>query len=129
MAGYRAGLDPHGAAFHQGTSDPNYTTSLVNLFVMVYKLSGNTRYIDQAKYFFNRGTKGVYGDITARLAADDEVHHFVDTMFDSSTGYIYLARNKGELFSTYLIFENGGNPTVINTGSPPRTPTNLHLRN
>lgn len=117
-AGYRAGVTPTGAPYHKGTADPNYTTSLVNLLVMAYKLTGTQHYLDRAKYFFSRGTKGVYGSVTERLAPDDEVHHFVDTLFDSSTGYIYLSRNKGELFYTYLIFENGGNPVVIDHSQP-----------
>ena len=37
----------------------------------------------------------------------------VDTRFDTSTENFYLYNNKGELQYTYLIFENGGAPTVF----------------
>lgn len=88
--------------------DPVYTTSLVNTLVLGYKYGGDKQLYDRAKYFFNRGTKGIYGEPTKRAAADNVVHHFVDTKFASSTGYRYLDYNKGELQYVYLIFENGG---------------------
>jgi hypothetical protein len=124
-AGYIAGIDPKGDPHHVGLDDPNYTTSLVNLLVMGYKLTGKAAFLERAKTFFNRGTKGVYGSNTQRLCADDEVHHFVDTIFASSTGYLYLDRNRAELLYTYLIFENGGNPTI--ESSRPSPPQNLRL--
>ncbi|MFZ5469619.1 MAG: hypothetical protein ACOZIN_09295 [Myxococcota bacterium] len=96
--------------------DPVYTTSLVNTLVLGYKLTGETTLFERAKYFFNRGTKGVYGSPTQRAADDSTVHHFVDSTFDSSSGSFYLAYNKGELQYTYLLFENGGRPTVL--GAP-----------
>lgn len=85
--------------------DPVYTTSLVNTLVRGYRYTGNRYYYDRAKYFFNRGTKGVYGSPTARSAGDTEVDHFIDTKFASSTGFFYLDYNKGELQYTYLIFK------------------------
>jgi hypothetical protein len=92
--------------------DPVYTTSLVNTLVRGYKFSGDANLYARAKYFFNRGTKSVYGSPTQRTAADNVVDHFVDTRFQTSTGSFYLEYNKGELQYTYLIFENGGHPTV-----------------
>jgi len=65
------------------------------------------------KYCFERGTKNIYGSTTLREALDGVVAHFVDTRFDTSTGSAYLYNNKGELQYTYLIFENGGLPTVF----------------
>ena len=44
---------------------------------------------------------------------ENVVYHYVDTRFDTSTGSQYLYNNKGELQYTYLIFENGGVPTVF----------------
>lgn len=85
-----------------------YTTSLVNTLVMGYKLAGDSRFLDRAKHFFNRGTKAKYGSPTERVAADNVVHHFVDTIFSSDEWY--LSYNKGELQYTYMIFENGGMP-------------------
>jgi hypothetical protein len=89
--------------------DSAYTTSLVDTLVRGYKYAGKSagdRYLyDRAKYFFNRGTKGIYGDPRTRTAGDTEVAHFVDTRFDSSSGFFYLNFNKGELQYTYLMFE------------------------
>lgn len=99
--------------------DPVYTTSQVNLLVMGYKYTGDVTLLAKAKEFLNRGTKGVYGSPTARSAADNAVGHFIDTKFDTSSGNFYLDFNKGELLYTYLIFENGGLPTVEGTAPPP----------
>lgn len=88
--------------------DPVYTTALVNTLVRGYQYTGDRKYYDKAKIFFNRGTKGIYGSTTQRQAPDNEVGHFVDTRFASGTDYFFLDYNKGELFYTYLIFENGG---------------------
>jgi hypothetical protein len=126
-AGYISGVYPDGTPYFSNMSDPSYTTSLVNLLVMGYKLSGNSNLLSKAKTFFNRGTKGVYGSTTERLCADNEVHHFVDTIFASSTNYFYLEGNKTELLYTYLIFENGGAPTVESASSRPSPPKNLRL--
>lgn len=101
--------------------DPVYTTDLVNTLVWGYKFTGEINYYNRAKYFFNRGTKGVYGSPTQRAAADNVVHHFVDTIFDSSTGNVYLAYNKGELQYTYALFENPGAPSSDTTPPPPPT--------
>ncbi|PYV44930.1 MAG: hypothetical protein DMG06_04505 [Acidobacteria bacterium] len=103
--------------------DPVYTTDLVNTLVWGYKHTGDISFYNRAKYFFNRGTKGVYGSPTQRVAADNVVHHFVDTIFDSSMGNKYLAYNKGELQYTYLLFENpSASPSDTD---PPAPPTNL----
>src|SRR5262249_44894126 len=88
--------------------DPVYTTSLVNTLVRGYRYTGDAHYQARAKEFFNRGTKGIYGEPIKRAAADDEVAHFIDTEFDSSSGFLYLDHNKGELQYVYLVFENGG---------------------
>lgn len=126
------------AAWHNYSSggtatfwDPVYTTSLVNTLVIGYKLTGERRFYDQAKLFFNRGTKGVYGSPTQRAAADNQVHHFVDTRFGDGfspdpIGNPYLAYNKGELQYTYMIFENGGAPSTDAT--PPAAPKNLTVK-
>jgi len=85
--------------------DPVYTISLVNTLVRGYIYTGDRQLYNQAKYFFNRGTKGKYGEPVLRTAADNEVHHFVDTVFSSSSGNFYLDYNKGELQYTYLLFD------------------------
>jgi hypothetical protein len=88
---------------------------------MGYKLTGDTALLNRAKVFFNRGTKGEYGT-GRRLAGDNVVHHFIDSTFDSSASNFYLEYNKGELQYTYLIFENGGLPTVDGTPAPAPPP-------
>lgn len=134
---YQSGLDPtyqytgewfgwkNSKPFHKDNStqstvlnctifwDPVYTTSLVNTLVMGYKFTGERRYYDRARVFFNRGTKGIFGQACERAAADGAVHHFVDTVFSSASGYYMLKYNKGELRYTYLLFENGGDPSVL----------------
>jgi hypothetical protein len=113
--------------------DPVYTTDLVNTLVMGYKYTGDVTLLNKAKIHLNRGTKAVYGSPTLRSSPDNVVHHFMDTIFDSSSGYFYLNYNKGELQYTYLIFENGGLPT-LETGEPPLTthvlpaPTNVTVK-
>jgi putative transposon-encoded protein len=102
--------------------DPVYTESLVNILVRGYKYTGDRTLYDRAKYFFNRGTKGIYGEPVKRAASDTQVGHFIDTIFDSSSGNFYLGYNKGELQYTYAIFENGGSPTVLGTVPPSPTP-------
>ncbi|MGC2518195.1 MAG: hypothetical protein WA373_03700 [Burkholderiales bacterium] len=116
--------------------DGSYTISIVNLLVMAYKFTGDHNFLDAtpannlypAKYCFNRGTKNQFGSTTLRegpggstvagvvgggAGNENIAYHFVDTRFDTSTGSQYLYNNKGELQYTYLIFENGGAPTVL----------------
>jgi hypothetical protein len=107
--------------------DPVYTTSLVNVLMLGYKYTGDARFYDRAKYFFNRGTKGVYGSATQRAAGDNEVHHFVDSRLDSSTGYFYLAYNKGELQYTYLLFGAVPGGPAPGGNSAPAAPGNLRV--
>lgn len=108
--------------------DPVYTTSLVNVLMLGYKYTGDARLYARAKYFFNRGTKGVYGSPTQRAAGDQEVHHFVDSRLDSSTGNFYLAYNRGELQYTYLLFGAVEVADGPGSGGPPMAPTNLRVR-
>jgi len=84
--------------------DPVYTTSLVNTLVRGYRYTCDTSLYEQARHFFERGTKGIYGEPTRRSAPDGVVAHFVDSQLDSSSGNFYLGFNKGELQYTYLLF-------------------------
>jgi hypothetical protein len=116
--------------------DGTYTISLVNLLVLGYKFTGDSTFLTgsppagstngpySAQYCFNRGTKSVYGSTTLRETGPNGQHgagggnenvawHFMDTQFDTSSGNVYLSFNKGELQYTYLIFENGGAPTLL----------------
>lgn len=106
--------------------DTHYTIALVNTLVYGYKLTGTVAYLDRAKFFFNRATKAIYGSKTARAAADNQVHHFIDTEWDTSDLGKTLKVNKGELQYCYQIFENGGLPSV-HGASPvaPAAPTVL----
>jgi hypothetical protein len=58
---------------------------------------------DQAFTFFERGNGGLYGEPVMRAVPDEVVHHFVDTLYDSSSGGFYPDYNKGELQHTYLL--------------------------
>ncbi|MGH7495720.1 MAG: FlgD immunoglobulin-like domain containing protein [bacterium] len=108
--------------------DPAYTISLVNTLMWGYLFENDQRLYDRAKYFFNRGTKGIYGQPIQRAAGDTEVHHFVDTRFASSTGHFYLDYNKGELRYTYLIFsQQNGLPTAVAHGSTGAQPAEFVL--
>jgi hypothetical protein len=131
---YLTGVSPAGFV------DPNYTISLVNILVMRYKLTGETAYLEKAKVFFNRGTKGVYttSAFPRRETSDTTVGHFQDTMCGLSlqtcteSAYpTFFFHNKGELQYTYLIFENGGFPTVetvSQVGQVPAAPSALSLK-
>lgn len=107
LFGFRNGKTWHNYLAQEPVTfiDPVYTTALVNTLMWGYKLTGDPQFKERAKHFFNRGTKGVYGQVTQRAAADNQVAHFVDTVFDSSQGNFYLSYNKGELAYTYLLFE------------------------
>lgn len=85
--------------------DPVYTTSLVNTLMRGYRYTCDEHYLERAKHFFDRGNRGMYGDPTMQASAEGTVHHFVDTVFDSSHANFYLSYNKGELQYTYLLFE------------------------
>jgi hypothetical protein len=87
--------------------DPVYTTALVNSLAYGCKFASDQSLCDRARVFFNRGTKGIYGEPILRDAADNVVSHF------------YLDYNKGELQYTYLVFES---PTAPRKPMPP---TNL----
>ncbi len=101
----------NGQPWHRGYTvfDSAYTTSLVNALVRGYKYTGDRKYYDKARFFFNCGTKGKY-ETTTPCQATNTVHHFVDTIFESSYESFYLHYNKGELQYTYLLFEKGGLP-------------------
>ncbi len=84
--------------------DPVYTTSLVNVLMRGYRYTCDSAYLARAAHFFERGNRGKYGEPVNQNGANGKIHHFVDTIFASSTGYDYLAYNKGELQYTYLLF-------------------------
>jgi hypothetical protein len=85
--------------------DPVYTTSLVNTLMRGYRYTCEDHFYESAVHFFERGNKGIYGEPTERAAEDGVVHHFVDTIYSSASGYFYFDYNKGELQYTYLLFE------------------------
>jgi hypothetical protein len=117
--GHRNGAPVHSYSYGGSTSfwEPVYTTSLVNTLICGYKFTGDRRFYDRAKYFLNRGTKGVSGSSTQRAAGDTQVHHFIDNRFGPSNLYYYY--NKGELQYAYQLFENGGLPDTVAPSAPP----------
>lgn len=105
--------------------DPVYGTSLANVLVMGAKYTGEGRLYNRAKEFFNRSSKAKArgGQMPTREAADDEVHHFVDSVFASATQNFFLAYNKGELKYTYLLFDPASRGPIDMV--PPKAPANL----
>lgn len=99
-----------GVATNPPSWNPAFTIALTNLFVLGYQYTGDTALLDMAKMVFDCGTHGAYGTTTACVTPSTTVHHFIDTQFETSTGSFYLGDNKGELFYTHRLFENGGQP-------------------
>lgn len=106
-------------------ADPSYDTAIVNSLVIGYKLTGQTTMLNLAKTMFRRGTIFAPGSVVdapfTKLVADNEVHHFVDTL--TNPDVFLFDYNKGELQYSYLLFENGGNPVVL--ANPPQAPSGL----
>jgi hypothetical protein len=106
-------------------SDPVYDTALVNTMVIGYKLTGSQSMLAMAKTLFRKGTLWPPGYRHQKHVADNEVHHYVDTL--TNPDQFLFDYNKGELQYTYLLFENNGNPTLL-TGPTPRSPTNVTVQ-
>lgn len=85
--------------------DPVYTTSLVNTLVRGWRYSCDPAFYERARFFFERGNRGIYGEPVETAAPEGTIHHFVDTRFDTSSGSFFYDYNKGELQYTYLIFD------------------------
>jgi hypothetical protein len=85
--------------------DPVYTTALVNVLARGWRYTCDPHYYERARHFFERGNRGIYGEPTETAAPEGTIHHFVDTVFDTSQGSFYLNYNKGELQYTYLLFD------------------------
>jgi hypothetical protein len=93
-------------------ADASYEVSHVNTLVIGHKLTGDVTLLNRAQYHFRKGTRFDAGYANApALCSPTEVHHYIDVLQDSSNpGYFF--NNKGELQYCYLLFENGGVPTV-----------------
>jgi hypothetical protein len=93
-------------------SDCSYDMSLVNLMVIGYKLTGDATLLTRAQVHFSRGNRWNPGDGNNLWGNDiNGVHKYVDTACDNSREEFQF--NKGALQYCYMIFENGGNPTVL----------------
>ena len=90
-------------------ADPVYETAHVNALVIGYKLTGDTALLTKARGRFRAGTQYADGGAGTPKQPDNLVHHYTDTR-DNGEGY--FAYNKGELQYNYLMFENGGVPSV-----------------
>ena len=91
-----------------------YSTAVTNLLVRGYQYSGDVALLDAAKRAFACGTHWGFQRAGQCSATFTTVGHFVDTVMDKSAGQgFYLAFNKGELFYSYLLLTNGGNPSLI----------------
>lgn len=111
-------------AWCMSSSSSVYNTSSVNLLVLGYKYTGNTSLFTSAKHFLSRGAKFDPGAGHERMCSfwgytcgansngdDDPVHHYMSAQQENYPSK-WMQWNKGELQYTYLIFENGGSPTV-----------------
>lgn len=107
------GVDPWWNYNFPVFTDSVYTIALTNCLVMGYKLTGVQSYLDAAITAYNRGSKGPIGGGLPddRTAPDNEVYKFVDAVVEPD-GF-YFGWNKGGLQYSYLLFENGGNPTIL----------------
>lgn len=91
--------------------DPVYDTSLVNVLVFGYKLTGWRPFFNRAVKHLRQGTRWNAGSSTA-VVSQTEVLHYVSVLASSSDDGIVFDFNKGELQYCYQLFENGGEPTV-----------------
>lgn len=98
--------------------DPAYTSTMVNILMRGYRYTCETGFKEQAKFYYERGNKGIFGQSTARSAPDGVVDHFVDTVFSSATENFYFKFNKGELQYTYLLFTEGQDSNVVKPSPP-----------
>jgi len=89
-------------------ADPVYETAHVNSLVLGYKFTGEAALLAKAKARFRAGTQYADDGAGAAKQPDNQVHHYIDALTDGT----YFSYNKGELQYNYLIFENGGVPSV-----------------
>jgi hypothetical protein len=123
------GNEAAGAKYHrgyQGYGDPNpppmietatYDGCLVNPLVFGYKLTGDISLLDRAKIHFK--TYGRWDEAQPAggggpLVSPTDVYRFVDVKRKAVSGETMLFNwDKGMLFRTYQLMENGGNPSVL----------------
>ena len=118
--GGRFGHEGNGSRWHiaggdgsatNAAKDCSYDISLVNAMVIGYKLTGEAGMLGFARTLFSRGNRYDPGGSRSLWAPLDEVHKYVDLQCDPSRKRFQF--NKGQLQYCYLLFENGGNPTVV----------------
>ena len=121
------GIEAGGSRYSRSSelsSSALYDAFVVNTLVMGYKLTGNVALLDRAKVHFRQGTRWAEGQPGASaqgpLVAANEVWKFVDTQPNPEE--IFFTNGKGQLFYTYLLFENGGQPSIIGSQPPPPPP-------
>lgn len=85
------------------TFNPAYTTSQVGLLARAAQWTGEAALQAEAARLFWCGNTGAYGT-TVPCSTGRSLHHFVDTVFDTSQSNFYLAANKGEYFYVYPLF-------------------------
>jgi hypothetical protein len=84
--------------------------------VIGYKLTGETDMLDFAKLLFSRTNRFLpaaptWSDGTLVAQSVNHVYKYVDTV--PAPGGTRLEWNKGQLQYCYMIFENGGIPSVL----------------
>ena len=109
---------PGDGTLNNAAKNPSYDSSLVNMLVIGYKLTGDTDLLDRARIHFARCNRYEEGSPYALQAASiNHLHKYADTQ--NNPGNDEFDWNKGVLQYTYMIFENGGNPSVVGSGSSP----------
>lgn len=103
-----------------GSGSPTmvYNLGPINGLVMAYKFTGDASYLNLAWTLYRNWQNSQSGNAGV-------VEHYVDSELSSATGFSFLANNKGELQYVYALFENGGNPTLVDgttAGPPPKKP-------
>lgn len=120
-AGSRWGHNGDGSRFHIGggngsannaADDCSSDAALVNTMVIGYKLTGDTDMLDFARTLFSRGNRYNPGSPYQLMAQSlNHVFKYVDTVPNPSQRRFQW--NKGQLQFCYMIFENGGRPSVL----------------
>ncbi len=119
-----------GNIFHSGLDastplDPFYTCTMINVLTRGYLLTGDSTYLDRAKFYWDRSSKAVAGDSYPfpNRAGNNVIGHFMNKNFLS--GNIFYIGD-GELTYVGLLFP-AANGASLPPPPPPPPPTSTSL--
>ncbi|GEM_PF-2442411 len=102
------------------TINNGHTYGLVDILVRGYRLTGNQEYLNAAKVFWERGSKGQYGQLASfRNAGPNQVGHFADYLPDGYSAYFPL---NGEYLYVDLLFYDAARDNSPSVVTPPASP-------